>query len=196
MKEFEKVYLSDLSVKQEALDFLEKNFDKLYDDSFSEKIENYLVDLLNNSDDWLSLNAAISIFTIILSSKNELKSYFKNLVKLFIEKYESLALHHEYRLRVNIQKLSKLLIIHDKEKSTFKKFIEILLNDLLNNLKISNSLGIFSHLETPSTTDNSCNKMLSSPKSDKKDCCPDYLINSPRNTGVNKQSEPLSILVL
>ena len=196
--EFEKIKTSELSVKQASLEFLEEHFEKIYSDNYAEKIENCLIEMLNDDKDWNYINAAISIFTVILSSKiqNKKKS-FEALIKLFVDKYENLCRHQEYRLRVNIQKLTKLLILTSDDRTIFKKFTEILLNDILNNLKISKSLGIFSHLEDSSNTNSYvCKKdMCSSPKVEKnkeKDCCPDYLINSPRNQRINKQSEPLS----
>ena len=70
---------------------------------------------------------------------------------------------------------------------------------MINNLKISSSLGVFSHLEN--STDKNIEILknrFGSPKSEKKeqkDAIPDYLICSPRNENVNKKSEPLSTIL-
>ncbi len=137
--EFNKLLLDNHLERVSALSFLENNFVKLYDESFSSELESYLISVLESSSeqqkgDWVYLNAVINGLTLILKNVKEKKNFTK-ISSLFIRDIEKMIKHNDFRVRQALPELLKIVLFDINDSAEiFTSTMKILLDDVCGNL--------------------------------------------------------------
>lgn len=138
--EFNKLLLDNHHDRISAFTYLENNFSKLYEESFSSELESFLISIFNScskqeKDDWIYLNAVINSLTLILKKVKSKKSFTK-ISSLIIDNIENLVKHNDFRVRQNLPELLMILLFEINENpELFNLSLKVLLDDVCRNLE-------------------------------------------------------------